>query len=54
MMHVGNNLATKNIEINPFIDYTVGPRNNGSQGFNCFFPVVPNSGVAILTIFDRN
>ena len=25
------------------------PRNNGSQGTNCFFPVVPNSGVAILT-----
>ena len=27
---------------------TVEPRNNGSQGTSCFFPVVPNSGVANL------
>ena len=33
---------------------TVEPRNNGSQGTSCFFPVVPNSGVANLTIFDHD
>ena len=33
---------------------TVEPHNNGSQGASCFFPVVPNSGVANLTIPDRN
>ena len=32
---------------------TVEPRNNGSQGTSCFFPVVPNSGVANLTILDH-
>ena len=29
------------------------PRNNGSQGTSNFFPVVPNSGVANLNIFDN-
>ena len=33
---------------------TVEPRNNGSQGTSCFYPVVPNSGIANLTIFNHD
>ena len=36
-----------------FLSNTVEPRNNGFQGTSSFFPVVPNSGVANLTIFDH-
>ena len=35
-------------------DNTVEPRNNGFQGTSCFFPVVPNSGVANLTILEHD
>ena len=34
--------------------FTVEPRNNGFQGTSCFFPVVPNSGVANLAILDND